>query len=114
FSANDSTIQQTDIIFLMTPRIVRTRELTPQDLEPIVMRSPTTLGLGASPSIVQPPVGQPPAAPGAQPGPAPQPPPGAGAPPQPGAPPQGAAPPAPGGVPTGRILLTPNATDLRA
>ena len=114
FSANDSTIQQTDIIFLLTPRVVKTRELTPQDLEPIVMRSPTTLGLGTVPSIVQPPFEQaPPVAP-APPGPQPAPAAPAGQPP-PAAQPPGAGPaPGAGGPPAGRILLTPNATALRA
>jgi general secretion pathway protein D len=119
FSANDTTIQQTDIIILLTPRVVKTHEVTQQDLDPIVMRTPTTLGLGGSSTIVQPPI-EPapqvaplPGAPGQ-----PQPPPGPGAQPPPATPPQGAVPPAaPGVAPApgaGRILLTPNATELRA
>jgi general secretion pathway protein D len=117
FSANDSTIQQTDIIILLTPRIARTHELTPQDLDPIIMRTPTTLGLGASPSVVQPPiepapqVGPLPGAPGQPPPPAA---PGGQPPPQGGAVPPAGPGAAPGAAAAGRILLTPNATDLRA
>jgi general secretion pathway protein D len=113
FSANEQTIQDTDIIILLTPRIVRTHEITPADLEPIVMRTPAILGLGEPPVIVQPPAepgaAQPAAPPGGAPAPAPPAPP----------PPQGAAPPAAdpaaaGAGVAGRILLTPNALDLRA
>ncbi len=35
FSANDNTIKQTDIVMLLTPRIIRTHELTADDLSPI-------------------------------------------------------------------------------
>src|SRR4029453_6349758 len=35
FSANDSTIRQTDIVMMLTPRIVRSHELTATDLAPI-------------------------------------------------------------------------------
>ena len=38
FSANDNTIGQTDIVMLLTPRIVRTHELTARDLTPDLHR----------------------------------------------------------------------------
>ena len=38
FSANDNTIGQTDIVMLLTPRIVRTHELTASDLTPDLHR----------------------------------------------------------------------------
>ncbi len=69
FSANDSTIGQTDIVMLLTPRIVRTHELTARDLTPIFIGTQQNLGLSGPPS----PLGQDPAAaPAAAPAPAPQ------------------------------------------
>jgi general secretion pathway protein D len=59
FASNDSEIRQTDIIMLLTPRIVRTQELTLQDVSPIFIGSQQSLGLGGPPPlIVAPPVGQ--------------------------------------------------------
>jgi tetratricopeptide (TPR) repeat protein len=85
FSANDNTIEQTDVIVLLTPRIVRTHELKPEDFAPLFIGTPNNLGLGGpAPLIAQPPLAAPaPAQPGA-----------AGAPPAPGAVVQ----PAPGAV----------------
>ena len=99
-SSNDNTIGQTDIVMLMTPRIVRTHELTQQDVNPIFVGTQQNLGLqGPPPVIIQEAVpagaaapaaaGQPPAAPagGAAPTPAPPTPaaPGAAAPATPAA-----------------------------
>jgi len=54
FSSNDNTIGQTDIVMLMTPRIVRTHELTQQDVNPIFVGTQQNLGLvGPPPVIVQ-------------------------------------------------------------
>jgi general secretion pathway protein D len=82
FSANDSTSDQTEIIMLLTPHIVRTQELTASDLAPIYIGTQQNLGVGGPPPLI--------AAPEAEPEPA--------APPAP--PTQGAAPPlqGPGGV----------------
>jgi general secretion pathway protein D len=56
FSANDNTIEQTDVIVLLTPRIVRTHELKPEDLQAIFIGSGSSLGIGGSaPLIAQPP-----------------------------------------------------------
>jgi type II secretory pathway component GspD/PulD (secretin) len=53
-SANDNTIGQTDIIMLLTPRIVRTHELTQQDVNPIFVGTQQNLGLvGPPPVIIQ-------------------------------------------------------------
>jgi general secretion pathway protein D len=53
-SANDNTIGQTDVVMLMTPRIVRTHELTQQDVNPIFVGTQQNLGLqGPPPVIVQ-------------------------------------------------------------
>src|SRR5207249_9934750 len=39
FSSHDQTIQQTDIVMLLTPRIIRTNEVTEEDLRPIYIGS---------------------------------------------------------------------------
>ena len=54
FSSNDNTIGQTDIVMLLTPRIVRTHELSQADVNPIYVGTQQNLGLvGAPPIIVQ-------------------------------------------------------------
>jgi type II secretory pathway component GspD/PulD (secretin) len=79
FAANDSEIKQTDIVMLLTPRIVRTHELTVQDVAPIFIGSQQSLGLGgppplitapAAPEVVEPPAPAPPGDAGQVPGPA--------------------------------------------
>jgi type II secretory pathway component GspD/PulD (secretin) len=57
FASNDTEIRQTDIIMLLTPRIVRTQELTFQDVSPIFIGSQQSLGLGGPPPLI---VGEPP------------------------------------------------------
>jgi type II secretory pathway component GspD/PulD (secretin) len=52
FSSNDQTVQQTDIVMLLTPRIVRTQELSPQDLAPIYIGTQTNLGLSGPPALL--------------------------------------------------------------
>jgi len=73
FANNNNSIGQTDIVMLLTPRLVRTHELTQQDVSPIYIGTQQNLGLGGPPPlIVAPPVAEaapPPAA--APPGPAP-------------------------------------------
>lgn len=64
FAANDNRIEQTDIIMLLTPRIVRTQELTPSDVSPIFIGSQQSLGLGGPPPVIAAP-GADPAAPAA-------------------------------------------------
>ena len=58
FSANDNQIKQTDIVMLLTPRIVRTHDLRASDLSPIYIGTqsnmaltgpPVTIGGGAEP-----------------------------------------------------------------
>jgi general secretion pathway protein D len=76
FSQSDDTIGQTDIVMLLTPRIIRTHEYTAQDLAPIYVGTNQNFGLtGPPPLIAAPPVE---AVPGATP-----------APPAQGIPPQG-------------------------
>jgi general secretion pathway protein D len=54
FSANDQTIDQTDIIMLMTPRIIRSHELTAEDLQSLFIGTTANLGLGGPPPLVAP------------------------------------------------------------
>lgn len=73
FSSNDETIDQTDIVMLLTPHIVRTHELTQEDLNPIFIGTQQNIGLTGPPPLIAPVAeaggGQtPPAAPPAAPG----------------------------------------------
>jgi len=57
FTNNDLSSGQTDIVILITPRIVRTHELTQQDVNPVYIGSQQNLGLtGPPPLIAAPPV----------------------------------------------------------
>jgi general secretion pathway protein D len=88
FSSNDQSIQQTDVVMLLTPRIVRSREFTANDLGPIYIGTQSNLGLSGPPPLI----GQAGAA--AEPAPA-------------GAAPAGAAPTGPAGAPTAAPPLAP-------
>ena len=79
FAANDNAIQQTDIVMLLTPRIIRSHELTQADLSPIFIGSQGNLGLTGPPPLIAAPPVDPPAAPAPETG--------AGQPPGPVAPP---------------------------
>jgi hypothetical protein len=72
FASNNNSIEQTDIVMLLTPRIIRTHELTQRDLNPIYIGSQGNLGLtGPPPLIAAPAEAEPGAAPAvAPPGPA--------------------------------------------
>ena len=82
FSANDNTIRQTDIVMLLTPRIIRTHDLTARDLSPIYIGTQSNMSLSGPPPTIG----------GAEPDPA--------APPQPPVTPGAAAPPGTIGTPT--------------
>ncbi|MGH9175423.1 MAG: hypothetical protein ACRD1H_13750, partial [Vicinamibacterales bacterium] len=58
FGNNDTNVKQTDIVMLLTPRIVRSHELTATDLAPIYIGPQSNLALGGGP----PPLINPPAA----------------------------------------------------
>ena len=45
-------IQQTDIVFLMTPRLVRSSEVTQENLDPIYIGSQQNLGLTGAPPLI--------------------------------------------------------------
>ena len=52
FSSNDNQIQQTDIVMLLTPHIIRTSEITEDDLKPIYIGSQASLGVGGPPPLI--------------------------------------------------------------
>jgi len=87
-SKTEDNVQQTDIVMLLTPRIVRTHELTQENLSPIYIGSAASPGLtGPTPVIAAPPEEAAPAAGQPQPAPPGGVPPVAGQPVPPGAPP---------------------------
>ena len=51
-ASNDTELLQTDIVMLLTPRIVRTQELTVQDVSPIFIGTQQNLGLGGPPPLI--------------------------------------------------------------
>ncbi|OFW38234.1 MAG: hypothetical protein A3J29_15805, partial [Acidobacteria bacterium RIFCSPLOWO2_12_FULL_67_14b] len=72
FSNNDNNIKQTDIVMLLTPRIIRTHELKASDLSPIYIGTQSNMSLGGPPPVIggaepEPP---PPVTPGVAPSPA--------------------------------------------
>jgi general secretion pathway protein D len=102
FSNNDTSVTQSDIVMLLTPRIVRTHELTPQDVGPIRIGTQANLGLSGPPPLLA----QPGATAAATPVPV-----GGGAPPAPAQPTTVQAPPAlaPPGPPVQPQQLPPQA-----
>jgi general secretion pathway protein D len=52
FSNNDDAINQTDIVMLLTPHIIRTPEITEADLKPIYIGSQQALGVGGPPPLI--------------------------------------------------------------
>ena len=58
FSNNDTSIKQTDIVMLLTPRIIRTHDLTAEDLSPIYIGTQSNMSLSGPPATIG---GEPPA-----------------------------------------------------
>jgi type II secretory pathway component GspD/PulD (secretin) len=52
FTSNDISNTQTDIVILMTPRIVRGHELTQQDVDPVYIGSQQNLGMSGPPPLI--------------------------------------------------------------
>jgi general secretion pathway protein D len=73
FSSNDQTIQQTDIVMLLTPHIVRAPEITESDLKPLYIGTQNSLGIGGPPPLIAGPVDNTPSGVGVQPPPPPPP-----------------------------------------
>jgi general secretion pathway protein D len=101
FAANNNSIAQNDIVMLLTPRIVRTHELTASDVAPIYVGTQQNFGLGGPPPLITPPQGAEPVA-GDQT-------------PQPGQPAAGQQPglaPPPGATPTGVPVVPPGSSAI--
>jgi general secretion pathway protein D len=62
FGSTNDQISQTDIVMLLTPHIVRTHELTVDDLAPIYIGTQQNVGLTGAPQLIQPPAVEEPAA----------------------------------------------------
>lgn len=56
FGQTDNTIEQSDIVMLLTPRVIRTHELSAEDLAPIFIGTQANIGLGGPPPLISPPV----------------------------------------------------------
>jgi general secretion pathway protein D len=69
--SNETDVRTTDIVMLLTPRIVRTQEISAGDLSPIFIGTQQNLGLNGPPPLIAAPLEAEPAAPLAQPAPAP-------------------------------------------
>ena len=54
FSVNDESVQQTDIVMLLTPRIVRAHQVTQQDVSPIHIGPPRAMGVTGPPPVIAP------------------------------------------------------------
>jgi general secretion pathway protein D len=52
FSANENTVKQTDIVMLLTPRIIRTHELRASDLSPIYIGTQSNMTLSGPPATI--------------------------------------------------------------
>lgn len=110
FSSNDQSIQQTDIVMLLTPRIVRTHELTAQDFAPIYIGTQGNLGLGGPAPLIAPPAVAEPAGPAPAPDALPVP---GALPGVPGDPPPGVVDPnAPPGAAPGAPVLPPGSSPI--
>ncbi len=62
FGSTSDEISQTDIVMLLTPHIVRTHELTVDDLAPMYIGTQQNVGLTGPPPLIQPPAAEDPAA----------------------------------------------------
>jgi general secretion pathway protein D len=62
FSQSDDEIAQTDIVMLLTPRIIRTHEYTARDLSPIYVGTNQNFGLTGPPPLIAAPPAEPDAA----------------------------------------------------
>ena len=52
FGETDTAVRATEIVMLLTPRVVRTKELTQQDLSPIHIGTQTNFGLTGAPPLI--------------------------------------------------------------
>jgi general secretion pathway protein D len=61
FGQTNDEVTQSDIVMLLTPRVIRTHELTAADLAPIYIGTQSNVGLGGPPPLIAPPADVPPA-----------------------------------------------------
>ena len=54
FGSTNDTIEQSDIVMLLTPHVVRTHELTAEDLAPIYIGTQQNVSLGGPPPLIAP------------------------------------------------------------
>ena len=52
FGQTNEEVSQSDIVMLLTPHIVRTHELTAEDLAPIFIGTQQNVGLGGPPPLI--------------------------------------------------------------
>jgi general secretion pathway protein D len=57
FAGNRDESSESDIVMLLTPHLLRTHELTADDLAPIFIGTQQNLGLGGPPPLIMPPAG---------------------------------------------------------
>lgn len=55
FGQTNDEVNQSDIVMLLTPRIIRTHELSAEDLAPIFIGTQSNVGLGGPPPLISPP-----------------------------------------------------------
>ena len=55
FGQTNDEVTQSDIVMLLTPRVIRTHELTATDLAPIYIGTQSNVGLGGPPPLIAPP-----------------------------------------------------------
>ena len=54
FGSSNDSIEQSDIVMLLTPHVVRTHELTAEDLAPIYIGTQSNISLGGPPPLIAP------------------------------------------------------------
>lgn len=52
FGSSSDSVSDTDVVFLLTPRLVRTSEITQQNLDPIYIGSQQNIGLTGAPPLI--------------------------------------------------------------
>jgi general secretion pathway protein D len=57
FGQSNDEVSQSDIVMLLTPRVIRTHELTADDLAPIFIGTTQNVGIGGPPPLITPPGG---------------------------------------------------------
>jgi general secretion pathway protein D len=54
FGNRDRNLQETDIVMVVTPHLIRTHEITASDLKPMYVGTSTNFGAGAAPPLISP------------------------------------------------------------